>query len=157
MGGDLPQREGRGAPVFAVSALRDPGAPEHPGGLLQRVQIVKVWVDEGETREAVFDVAGDSENGATVDLDSCRVIGEGFESLCTVWRDPAFEVDQPALYYARILENPSCRWSTWVCNEAGIDCADPGSVTTGFEPCCDPATRRSVQERAWTSPIWYAP
>ncbi|MED5262653.1 MAG: DUF3604 domain-containing protein [Myxococcota bacterium] len=157
MGGDLPPREEGGAPVFAVSALRDPGTPGHPGGLLQRLQVVKVWVEEGEAREAVFDIAGDPDSDATVDLDSCRVSGEGAESLCTVWRDPGFQPSQSAVYYARVLENPSCRWSTWVCNEAGSDCADPGSVTTGFEPCCAPDTRRSVQERAWTSPIWYTP
>jgi hypothetical protein len=68
MGGDLPPRPAdAGAPRFAVSALRDPGTPERPGTPLQRIQVVKGWIEDGETRERVFEVAGDPANGADVD------------------------------------------------------------------------------------------
>ncbi|MCH2172521.1 DUF3604 domain-containing protein [Myxococcota bacterium] len=157
MGSDLPPRpkESR-APTFAVSALRDPGTENRPGTGLQRIQIVKGWVEEGETRETVMDVAG-GENGASVDPRTCQTQGQGDSSLCTVWRDPDFDPEQRAFYYARVLENPTCRWSQQLCVAAGVVCSDPSTLTRGYEPCCSAGHRPVIQERAWTSPIWYSP
>jgi len=145
------------APRFAVAAMRDAGTPRSPGAPLQRVQIVKGWLEDGRPLERVYEVAGDARNGAGVDLDSCRAWGSGYDSLCEVWRDPDFDARQPAFYYARVIENPTCRWSQKLCIANHIRCHDPEKVPAGFEPCCDEAHRRSIQERAWTSPIWYTP
>ncbi len=166
MGGELPfppvrggvdEHAPRSAPRLAVWALRDPGDHGVPSTALQRIQIVKGWVEDGEGREQVYDVAGDAENGASVDLASCTPQGPGFDQLCSVWSDPDFDASENAYYYARVVENPSCRWSTWVCNERGVDCTDPATVPDELAACCDPDVPRTIQERAWTSPIWYAP
>ena len=122
---------------------------------MQRIQIVKLWVEDGTARERVFDVAG-GDSSATVDTKTCLPSGAGFDHLCAVWRDPEFDPESPALYYARAVENPTCRWSTQACNAAGIDC-DEGSMRAGWEGCCDPQYPKTIQERAWTSPIWYSP
>ena len=113
--------------------------------------------DGGVTYRAVIDVAGDPGNGARVDLGTCTPEGPGFDGLCTVWRDPDFDPFAPAVYYARVLENPSCRWSTHVCVAEGVDCSSPSQVPGELAFCCDDATPRTIQERAWTSPIWYSP
>ena len=158
MGGTLAPAPGPGArPGFALYALRDPGPPDRPGTPLQRLQVVKAWLDDGEVREAVFDVAGDPGNEANVDFATCTPQGAGFDRLCTLWEDPDFSADEHALYYARVIENPSCRWQHFHCLAAGANCSDPSSVSPGLEACCDPAIPRSVQERAWSSPIWYTP
>jgi hypothetical protein len=158
MGSDLPLRRGAaGPPAFAVWALRDPGPAGQPGTPLQQVQIVKGWIDGGELREKVFEVAGDSANGASVNVDTCSPLGQGADSLCTVWRDPEFEPEQRAFYYARVLENPSCRWSAFICNANQVDCSEPDEVAKELEACCSPEHRPAIQERAWSSPIWYRP
>jgi len=148
MGGDLPQRpEGAGAPLFVVSALRDPGASGRPGGLLQRAQIIKGWLgDDGRFHEKVFDVAGGA-NEASVDLNTCQPKGPGADALCNVWRDPDFDPERNAVYYLRVLENPSCRWSQRQCL-ALAGKAQPSS-------CEKPLVSPIIQERLWSSPIWY--
>lgn len=149
MGGMLPARPSGASPTFVISALRDPGTTAQPGTPLQRLQIIKGWLVNGEPHQQVYDVAGDAQNGATVDLNTCAPVGPGADELCTVWTDPAFDATQRAFYYVRVLENPSCRWSTWLCNRLPLD-GRPAA-------CTDPNVPKTIQERAWTSPIWYEP
>jgi len=193
MGSDLPPRiEGRN-PRFLVAALKDPGYPAVlpgqqpiPGTPLQRIQIVKGWVDsDGKTHEQVVTVLGNQEiKGNELDTNTCEPSLEaGFTELCTVWEDKDFDPTHPAFYYARVLENPTCRWSTFACRAAGVDpfsspgecqtqaslanakAAADGEIDEGdtpFNDCClnetnDPFLGRTLQERAWTSPIWYVP
>ncbi|MEW6270154.1 MAG: DUF3604 domain-containing protein [Thermodesulfobacteriota bacterium] len=167
MGGELPPRDRDLAPRFYVSALKDPGTPGRPGTDLQRIQIVKGWVDAGGVvHEQVYDVAGEVDETDTVDAATCAPVGEGFAELCSVWEDPDFDPGEHAFYYARVLENPSCRWSTHVCKQVGVDPFSPtceqDAAGTAFERCCldemnDPSLMPVTQERAWTSPIWYHP
>jgi hypothetical protein len=158
MGGDLPPAPARAhAPAIAAWALQDAGVPQHPGTPLARLQVIKLWVENGEVRERVVEIAGQREPGAAVDPQTCTTSGAGQRELCAVWRDPQFDSGAPAVYYGRVVENPTCRWSTRACNQAGIDCASPSSVRRGWEGCCDPHYPKTTQERAWTSPIWYTP
>lgn len=158
MGGVLEPDSLRGSPRFAVQALRDPGTVDFPGAPLQRIQIVKGWLGrDGVANERVYDVAGDPDNGASVDPETCALRGDGFDSLCTVWTDPDFDPREYAFYYARVLENPTCRWHSFVCNDLGVRCDDPATVPEEFSNCCSPLFPRSLQERAWTSPIFYSP
>ncbi len=151
MGGELTSAPSGAAPVFFVSALRDAlGAP------LQRIQIVKGWLADGQTQERVYEVAGDPDDGATVDETTCTPSGGGADTLCDVWTDPDFDATQPAFYYARVVEDPTCRWSRYACNAAGVDCASI-DATDPLYACCDPSISHVIQERAWTSPIWYLP
>ena len=149
MGGDLTSRSD--APTFVAWALRDAlGAP------LQRVQIIKGWMEDGASREAVYDVACSDggavdpetrrcpDNGATVDLATCEISADvGADELKTAWTDPDFDPSQRAFYHVRVLENPTCRWSTW------------DALREGVEPRRDVSA--TIQERAWSSPIWYSP
>ncbi len=169
MGGEIGPVRGDASPRFAVLAAKDPGTSAIPGTDLQRVQIVKGWIDgSGATQERVFDVAGDAHNGAGVDPNTCDTVGSGARELCAVWEDPEFDRSQRAFYYVRLLENPTCRWSTRVCKGAGVDpfaadCAAQAQRVGGaFANCClssadDPTVEPVIQERAWTSPIWYRP
>jgi hypothetical protein len=149
MGADLPPPPTGvlRSPLFVASASRDP----RPGAnLLQRIQIIKGWVDEqGQTHQAVYDIAGNPDNDASVNPSSCEVSGTGFEQLCGTWQDPDFDSQQAAVYYSRVLENPACRWSHY-------DCL---ALPQGERPamCDDPELPWQIQERAWTSPIWYQP
>ena len=154
MGGDLPAAtKASSSPTFLVAASRDP----HPnGGDLQRIEIVKGWIEDGHQRERVLNVAG-GPNDADVDLSTCERRGAGRTNLCSVWQDPDFDPAEPAFYYARLLENPSCRWTQWACIDAGVRCDDPGTISEGFEACCTDEVPKVIQERAWSSPIWYTP
>lgn len=151
MGGVLRESPAEGRPPsFAVSALADPGVEGRPGGLLQRIQIIKGWVDDaGLFHQKVHEVAGSPTNGAAVDLDTCTPIGPGASSLCAVWEDTTFDPEQDAVYYARIVENPSCRWSARLCLSLPEDELPDG--------CTGDQLPRVIQERAWTSPVWYVP
>lgn len=132
-------------PGFLVTATADPSAD---AVLLQRIQIIKVWLDgDGATHQAIFNVAGDPDNGAGVDPQSCQTHGTGFRQLCANWRDPGFDPQESAVYYARVLENPSCRWSRHDCLRLPAAERPPS--------CTDPELPWQIQERAWTSPIWY--
>jgi hypothetical protein len=168
MGGELGAVRQRKSPDFLVWAAKDPGTVERPGTDLARLQVVKGWVDAaGAVHERVFDVA-QAGAGAGVDPVTCAPVGTGASELCARWKDPDFDPRQRAFYYARVLENPTCRWSTTVCKEAGVDpfaadcAAQAAAAGTAFANCClgpanDPFLAPTVQERAWTSPIWYRP
>ncbi|MGB6365265.1 MAG: DUF3604 domain-containing protein, partial [Thermoanaerobaculia bacterium] len=152
MGGDLPAKpDGAKAPTFAVWALKDPES-----GNLDRIQIIKGWYDQtGNARQQVYDVAwsdgrkmdksgklppvGNSVNVA--DASYTNSIGDTV--LSGVWTDPDFDPSRHTVYYARVIEIPTPRWSTYDAKKLGI--APPEGI---------PA---SIQERAWTSPIWYTP
>jgi hypothetical protein len=135
-----------------VFALKDPAS-----AWLQRIQIVKGWVDrDGNVSEKVVDVfCSDGgvpdqktnrcpDNGAAVDLDTCDISNDkGDVSLTGAWEDPEFDAMQHAFYYARVIENPTCRWTTWEAIRYGWGLLDTVPPT--------------IQERAWTSPIWYSP
>jgi len=149
MGGVLPQAPGGGAPRFVVAALRDPGTTSRPGTPLQALQIVKGWIADGARHQRVVTVAGGPADDAALDEATCTTHDGGFDTLCATWTDPHFDPDQPAFYYARVLEQPSCRWHVWECNALPPD-ERPAS-------CTDPAWPRQIQERAWTSPVWYLP
>ncbi len=150
MGGDL-QADRVRAPRFFAHTTRDSlSAP------LQRLQIVKGWVEGRETFEKVYDVACSDggkvdlrthrcpDNLARVDLRTCSITPDvGAGELAAVWRDPDFDPQQRAFYYARVLENPTCRWSTW------------DALRRGVEP--RPDLHATLQERAWSSPIWLDP
>ncbi len=169
MGGELGAVRGTASPRFAVWAMKDPGTQAMPGVDLQRIQIVKGWVDAQNTpHEKVVDVAGNAANGAGVDPATCAPTGTGAAELCAVWEDPDFDPGQRAFYYARVLENPVCRWSTRACKAAGVDpfspdCASQATLAPDYADCClaapgaDAFLEPTVQERAWTSPVWYRP
>ena len=148
MGGDLPEPpSGDAKPKFAVMAFKDPGTDRESGTPLQRVQIVKGVVDaDGKDELKVIDVAGNADSGS-LETSTCEASGEGDDSLCTVWTDDDYRRGARTFYYVRVLENPTCRWSTRVCNEL--------SKAERPEECDDSDHPKTIQERAWTSPIWH--
>lgn len=146
MGGVLPSTPG-GPPTFAASALRDPGDGAQP---LQRIQLIKGWVDaDAVFQQRIVDLVGHSPGEASVDPATCATGGPGSQSLCAVWTDDEFDPAHAAVYYVRVLENPSCRWSAWQCLSAQADDRP--------EACDDPEIPWQHQERAWSSPIWFDP
>ena len=177
MGGILKPGASGVAPNFLVSVHKDAGTNQSPGTDLQRIQMIKGWADaSGQAHEQVFDIAGDAENGAGVDPDTCARVGRGMQRSCTVWRDPAFNAQENAFYYVRVLENPTCRWSTLQCQAAGVNpfsdqcqmqaaiattrAQDTGASGDVYGRCCidpgqEPFYSPIIQERAWSSPIWY--
>lgn len=151
MGGDLTDAPQGEAPEFIVWAAKDPIS-----GNLDRIQIIKGWVDaEGNTHEAIYDVAWSDGRemgsdgklppvGNTVDLTTAEYSNTiGDTELSTVWTDPDFDPSQMAFYYARVLEIPTPRWSTYDAVRSGLPLLDDVPAT--------------IRERAWTSPIWYTP
>jgi hypothetical protein len=150
MGGDLPKRKEDKAPIFMIGAMKDPWS-----GNLDRIQIVKGWVDgDGERHEKVYDVAcADRELahgkcagpiGSTVDVEKATYLNTiGDAELRATWIDPDFDPEHPAVYYARVLEIPTPTWQA-------IDAAFYGVDTR-------PEVPLQHQERAYTSPIWYTP
>ncbi len=148
MGSDLRERTGD-APTFLVSAIKDPISAN-----LDRIQIVKGWVDRGQVFEEIFDVAwsGDRQPtagdgklppvGNTVDVAAATYTNDiGAPGLASSWTDPDFDPGMRAFYYARIIEIPTPRWSTYDAKRLGVAAPQPATI----------------QERAWTSPIWYVP
>ena len=151
MGGDLPAAPQGKAPTFLIAALKDP-----IGANLDRYQIIKGWMDaEGNLHEKVYDVAwsGDRQPdangkvpavGSTVDIDNASWSNSiGAPELSAVWTDPDFDPTQAAFYYGRVIEIPTPRWTAYDAKYYG---------TKPLE-----GTRMTVQERAYTSPIWYTP
>ncbi len=151
MGGDLPAASGGKAPSFLISAMRDPD-----GANLDRLQVIKGWRDEaGELHEKVYDVAWSGDRapdergkiapvGSTVDLETATYTNSiGASFLSTVWIDPDFDPGERAVYYVRVLEIPTPRWTAF--DEVRFDFRMADEVT------------RELQERAYTSPIWYSP
>ncbi|MEM9571857.1 MAG: DUF3604 domain-containing protein [Pseudomonadota bacterium] len=150
MGSTLPS-EGDEVPTFLLWAVRDPlSAP------LDRIQIIKAWTQNGEPYETVFDVACSDgrapdvqsaqcpKTQASVDLSDCSFATDlGAASLKQVWTDTDYAADQNAVYYVRVIENPTCRWSTYDSLRLG---QDPVSIITP-----------TIQEMAWSSPIWISP
>ncbi len=148
MGGDLPAGDAA-SPSFAVWAIRDPAS-----GNLDRIQIIKGWVDEaGKSHEKIFDVAWSGDRridaaghlpavGSTVDANTATYDNSiGAAQLSTVWTDPQFDPTVEAFYYARVIEIPTPRWTTFDAVQLGIPAPEPVSL----------------QERAVTSAIWYSP
>ena len=152
MGSDLLHYNNK-TPEFIIWAQRDKnGAP------LQRLQIIKGWIDvnSGRPKEKVFDIACSDglepdpitnrcpDNGAKVNINDCSITNNvGASELKTLWKDPEFVPEDKSFYYVRVLENPTCRWSTW------------DAIKAGHKPRED--LHETIQERAWSSPIWYIP
>jgi hypothetical protein len=151
MGGELSTPPAHGAPTFLIRAVRDP-----IGANLDRVQVIKGWVDsEGQTHERVYNVAlsdgrrvdrnGDAPPvGSTVDLASATYANSiGDPELAVVWRDPDFNPQETAFYYVRVLQIPTPRWTAYDASRYNVP--HPENI---------PST---IQERAYSSPIWYTP
>ena len=151
MGSDLLHQDGK-TPNFLIWAIRD--AKRAP---LDRVQIIKGWVlPSGKPYEQIFDIGCSGNNKpdpinhrcpetkAKVDLKTCKISKNiGSDEIKAIWSDPEFDPSLKAFYYVRVLENPTCRWSTW-------DAIKNGTPIR-------PNLKSTIQERAWSSPIWYIP
>jgi hypothetical protein len=153
MGGDLTQAPNGKAPRFLVGALKDPLS-----GNLDRIQIIKGWIDrDGKTQEQVYDVVWSDVDtrkpgadgklppvGNTIDIANAtwsNTIGD--PELITVWTDPDFDPTAPAVYYARVIEIPTPRWTAYDAKYFGVEMSEEVPMIT--------------TERAYTSPIWYTP
>lgn len=147
MGGTI-RAKGSAAPGFLIEALRDPDSAP-----LDRIQIIKAWIDKGEVREEVSDVI--CSNGrqvdprtrrcapttAKVDLSDCSISKDiGATELATFWADRNYRAGQKAVYYVRVIENPTCRWSSY------------DGLRIGRSPPTDVSA--TITEMAWSSPIW---
>ncbi len=173
MGSNLPANPGSQGPHLVVWAAQDAGDSNRAGAPLQRIQIIKGWVDaQGNRKAKVFELAGTT--SATPPDKQCKATTTGSSQLCGTWQDPTFDPKQEAFYYARVVEVPTCRWNTLLCVAKGVDCSNLSRINgtfssssgfKGYEGCCKvkqngatySGTHRFdvIQERAWTSPVWY--
>jgi hypothetical protein len=152
MGADLPANMAQAkAPIFVLDAVKDPDS-----GNLDRIQVIKVWFKNGKAQEKVFDAvwAGDRKPdaktgklppvGNTVNLKTATYSNSvGAAELSGVWSDPEFDAQAAAIYYARVLEIPTPRWTTYLAVRNNLP------LPAGIDA--------TIQERAWTSPVWYRP
>src|SRR5262245_5905907 len=150
MGGDLRKGATGTAPTLLIQAMK-----EADGANLDRIQVIKGWIKDGKAFEKIYDVAlSDGRKpdasgrvppvGNTVDARNASYTNDiGDSELAVAWTDPSFDPSNPAFYYVRVLEIPTPRWSTY------------DAKTLGVEPRKDLPV--SIQERAWSSPIWYTP
>jgi hypothetical protein len=154
---------------------------------LAAIQVIKLWLQDGAYQERVYDVAGEVSNTHTVDPQTCAPTAPANAptELCAVWSDPDFDPAEHPLYYVRVLEHSTCRWSTLVCvaqdydcdnptrpideaccspsfglnraqcDTAQPDCSDPDALDEGLRECCELPVDPYVRQRAWTSPISY--
>jgi hypothetical protein len=187
MGGEITAEELRGKdepPTFYVEASWDPGVPDNPGARLERVQMIKGWVrEDGETETKVVDVATADMSEAAETRETCATPSVGSETLCATFTDPEWRADQHAYYYFRVLQVPTCRWTTAQCVAADYDCEhgdrdideaccreelglhEPNCLNVdcpleadAHPECCTPGVvQPMIRERAWTSPIWIRP
>jgi hypothetical protein len=151
MGGNLAAPPSRSAgPTIVVQAARDPNS-----GNLDRIQIIKLWRQGGRSHEKIYNVAWSSGRrqlangrlepvGNTVDAGRATYTNTiGAPELVGSWTDPDFDPSQRAMYYARVIEIPTPRWATYLAVASGI------TLSEGIKPW--------LQERAWTSPVYYTP
>lgn len=151
LGRDRESQDSTRKPKLLIWAAKDPD-----NASLDRIQLIKGWIENGEQKEHIFDIAcsdgrsPDSTTGkcpdtsAQVDLDTCQITeGDGDTELKVLWEDESFNPEHASFYYVRVLQNPTCRWSTYDAIRLGIKPIDEVNPT--------------VQERAWSSPIWYSP
>ncbi len=151
MGGDLNGHSDSGAPSFMVAASRDAD-----GANLDRIQIIKGWLDaNGETKEQIYDVALSDDRSAnwlgniapvgnTADIANASYSNSiGDPELTAVWTDPDFDPEQRAFYYARVIQIPTPRWTAY--------------DRKYFGAVIDPRAPDIIQDRAYSSPIWYTP
>ena len=152
MGGDLPTNEQGSSPSFLIAAAKDPD-----GANLDRIQVIKGWIDaDGEHKEKVYDVAWSGARsidprtgklpavGSTVNVEQASYTNDiGSAELTAGWQDPDFDPALRAFYYVRVLEIPRPRWTAYDALHFNLDLPDDVPMT--------------VQDRAYTSPIWYTP
>ncbi|HSD98039.1 MAG TPA: DUF3604 domain-containing protein [Sulfuricaulis sp.] len=152
MGGDIRNAPKGKSPTFIAAALKDP-----MGANLDRIQIIKGWVEEnGKLQERIYDVAVSGGRkieadgrcktavGSTVDVANASWTNTiGAPELITVWKDPDFDPALKAFYYARVIEIPTPRWTAYDAKRFGVKPLEGTAMT--------------LQERAYTSPIWYTP
>jgi hypothetical protein len=136
MGSVLPAKAAQ-RPAFLVTAQKDPASVG-----LKQIQIVKGWSIDNAQFEQVYTIKQNQ-------------LPNGAPMMCQLWRDPDFDPALHAFYYARVIEATTPRWSAYDCEAAEVDCAV--GAPPGLQRCCDGTVPMTLEERAWTSPIWYVP
>jgi hypothetical protein len=144
MGGELGSAPQGSKARFLVTAIQDPNA-----ALLQKLQIIKGWVDaQGNSRNKVVDVVGAENAAGSVDLETGMWSGSGANTLCAVFEDSEFDPSESAYYYLRAVEVPTLRWNWAQCIALPVQ---------KRPMACNNNAPKTLQEMAWTSPIWYSP